>query len=75
MPEEQGGNPRHARPPGPVHTGKLDLEVCARKHGLCDLHRRRIYIETKANSRHFCLGGKIECRTENCWSECAVMCA
>ena len=51
MPEEQGGNPRHARPPGPVHTGKLDLEVCARKHGLCDLHRRRIYKEAKANYR------------------------
>ena len=34
-------------------------------------HRRRIYTEIKANSRRFCLGGKIVCRTKNLWSECA----
>ena len=37
-------------------------------------HRRRIYTETKANSRRFFLGGKIVCRTKNLWSECAVLC-
>ena len=31
-------------------------------------HRRNIYTESKANSRGFCLGGKIECRTGNVWS-------
>ena len=29
------------------------------------LHRRRIDTESKANSRRFCLGGKIICRTGN----------
>ena len=37
-------------------------------------HRRRIYTETKAKSRCFCLGGKIVCRTGNLMSECAVLC-
>ena len=32
-------------------------------------HRRRIYTESKANSRRFCLGGKIVCCTGNFWSE------
>ena len=35
-------------------------------------HRRRIYTETKAKSRCFCLGGKIVCRTGNLMS--AVLC-
>ena len=35
-------------------------------------HRRRIYTESKANSRRFCLGDKIECHTGNFWSECLV---
>ena len=37
-------------------------------------HRRKIYTETKANSRCFCLGGKIVCCTGNLMSECAVLC-
>ena len=37
-------------------------------------HRRRIDTENKANSRHFCLGGKIVCRNGNFCSECAVLC-
>ena len=35
-------------------------------------HRRKIYTETKANSRCFCLGGKIVCCTGNLMS--AVLC-
>ena len=38
------------------------------------VHRRRINTENKANSRHFCLGGKIVCRNGNFCSECAVLC-
>ena len=33
-----------------------------------------MYTESKANSRRFCLGDKIVCRTGNFWSEYAILC-
>ena len=37
-------------------------------------HRRRIDTENKANSRHFCLGGKIVCRNVNlCSGMCSIV--
>ena len=53
--------------------GEFTSESLPILFSLAQSHRRRIYTETKAKSRCFCLGDKIICRTGNLTVMCGIV--